>query len=197
MTDTSRPGPAGRPAGDDLAEKVGEAARALEFSDPDVGASPIDRWINRIFEVVGVAVLAAIVLLVFANAVGRYAAAAPIIWAEELVIVMIPWLAMSGVFLSVRRRNVIRLEYFTDRLPPATRTVVNALAAVASAAAFVHLAFYSFQYVSLFGDDVTTYLKLPTGWFTAAMLIGSVAVALAFLAGLAQNLGARRRGQRP
>jgi len=194
MTETPRPDPGAAAAGDDLAAQIGDTARALEFADPDAGASATDRLINRVFEVIGVTVLAAIVILVFANAVGRYVAAAPIIWAEELVIAMIPWLAMSGVFLSVRRRNVIRLEYFTERLGPRARTVVGALTAVLSAAAFVHLAFYSLQYVTLFGGDVTTYLQLPTGWFTASMLIGAVAVALAFVVGLVRDLRAGHGG---
>ena len=196
MTDLPRPDAGNDPAGSDLASEVEKATRALEFADPDAGASLIDRWINRVFEVIGVTVLAAIVLLVFVNAVGRYAIASPVIWADELVIAMIPWLAMSGVFLSVRRRNVIRLEYFTSRLQPSARTFVEALAALFSAAAFVHLAYYSFQYVSLFGKDATIYLKLPTGWFSSSMLIGSVAVALAFLAGLIRELKAGRAGEK-
>lgn len=180
-------------AGDEnLADQVGQAAQEMELADLDAGASAIDRWINRIAEVIGVVTLATIVLLVFANAVGRYVAATPIIWAEEIVIAIIPWLAMSGVFLSVRRRNVIRLDYFVASLPPHVRKAVDVFVAVLSAAAFTALAFYSFQFLSLFGADTTIYLRLPTGWFKAAMFIGSVAAAVAFLVGLLQE--SRRRG---
>jgi TRAP-type C4-dicarboxylate transport system permease small subunit len=182
----------GKADDESLADQVGHAAQEMELSDLDAGASTIDRWINRVAEVIGVTTLAAIVLLVFGNAVGRYAAATPIIWAEELVIAIIPWLAMSGVFLSVRRRNVIRLDYFIAGLPRHMRTAINIFVAVLSAAAFTALAFYSFQFLSLFGGDTTIYLKLPTGWFKAAMLIGSVAAAVAFLVGLVQEQ--RRRG---
>jgi TRAP-type C4-dicarboxylate transport system permease small subunit len=177
--------------GEDLAERVGQAAQAMELADPDAGASPIDRWINRVAEVIGVAMLAMIVLLVFGNAVGRYLAGAPIIWAEELVIAVIPWLAMSGVFLSIRRRQVIRLDYFVAGVPKYMRTAINVFVSVVSAAAFTGLAFYSFQFLSLFGGDTTVYLRLPTGWFKAAMLIGSIAAAVAFLVGLIQEF--RRR----
>jgi TRAP-type C4-dicarboxylate transport system permease small subunit len=177
---------------DGLADQVGQAAQEMELADLDAGASTIDRWINRTAEVIGVSTLAAIVLLVFANAVGRYAWATPIIWAEELVIAIIPWLAMSGVFLSVRRRRVIRLDYFLAGMPAHLRTATDLFVAVLSAAAFTALAFYSFQFVSLFGGDTTVYLRLPTGWFKAAMLIGSVAAACAFLAGAVRE--SRRDG---
>jgi TRAP-type C4-dicarboxylate transport system permease small subunit len=175
-----------------LADQVGQVTQSMELADPDHGAPAIDRWVNRMAEVIGVTVLATIVLLVFVNAVGRYLFASPIIWAEEIVISLIPWLAMSGVFLSVRRRAVIRLEYFTLRLPAALRTGVELFIAIVSAATFVLLAFYSFQYVSLFGHDVTTYVQVPTGLFTSSMLIGAAAVVLAFLVNGYRELKASR-----
>ncbi len=164
-----------------LAERVGRAGRDQELFDPDQGRPPIDRWINRIAEVIGVAAIATIVALIFLNAVGRYAFAAPILWAEELVIALIPWLAMTGVFLSVRRRAVIRIEHFSNMMPSYVRSAVSVFSSVLASAAFVYLAFHSFDYVTLFGGDPTTYLELPTGWFTSAMLIGAAASALAFL----------------
>jgi TRAP-type C4-dicarboxylate transport system permease small subunit len=175
-----------------LADQVGQVSQSMELADPDAGAAVIDRWINRVAEFIGVAVLATIVLLVFTNAVGRYLFAAPILWAEEIVISLIPWLAMSGVFLSVRRRSLIRLEYFTLGLPPIVRTGVELFIAILSAATFVHLAFYSFQYVTLFGHDVTTYVQIPTAWFTSSMLIGAAATAIAFLANAYRDLKSRR-----
>lgn len=190
---TSRPRPvtvAGKL--DKLGEKVGAAARQLELHDPDPGASTVDRWINRAVEMIGVAVLATIVVLVFSNAVGRYAAGAPIIWADELVIALVPWLAMSGVFLSIRRRQVIRIDFFVQKLAPTFRRAAETFAAMLSAAAFTALAYYSFTYVSLFGTDRTVYLKLPTGWFTSAMVIGAVAAALALVVDLVRS----RRGLR-
>jgi TRAP-type C4-dicarboxylate transport system permease small subunit len=96
------------------------------------------------------------------------------------VIALIPWLAMTGVFLSVRRRRVIRIDYFVERLPQPLRAATTVFGSVLAAAAFVYLAYHSFDYVALFGGDPTTYLELPTGWFTSAMVIGAAASAIAF-----------------
>lgn len=165
-----------------LAERLGRAGRDQELHDPDAGRPAVDRWINRIAEVIGVAAIATIVALIFLNAVGRYAFAAPILWAEELVIALIPWLAMTGVFLSVRRRSVIRIDHFLTMMPSYLRAPLSVFGSVLASAAFVYLAIHSFDYVTLFGGDPTTYLELPTGFFTSAMLIGAAASALAFLA---------------
>lgn len=169
-----------------LAERVGRAGRDQELHDPDTDQSATNRWVNRIAEVIGVTALTTIVALIFLNAVGRYAFAAPILWAEELVIALIPWLAMTGVFLSVRRRAVIRIDHFSNKLPSQLRSVVSVFGSVLASAAFVYLAFHSFDYVKLFGGDPTTYLELPTGFFTSAMVIGAAASALAFVLDLFQ-----------
>jgi TRAP-type C4-dicarboxylate transport system permease small subunit len=174
----------------ELAERIGQASREQELLDPDAGRSPVDRWINRVAEVLGVTALATIVSLVFLNAVGRYVFSAPILWAEELVIALIPWLAMTGVFLSVRRQGVIRIDFFVERLTSGQRAAAGVFGSILAAAAFVYLAFHSFTYVALFGGDPTTYLELPTGWFTSAMVIGSAASAIAFTLDLLRKRGA-------
>ena len=100
-----------------LAGRIAEASRRQELRDPDEGLGLVDRAVNRVAEIIGVSALAIIVLTIFANAVGRYAFNWSIIWAEELVLLLVPWLAMTGVFLSVRRGTMIRIEYFFEKLP--------------------------------------------------------------------------------
>lgn len=171
---TSQPDP-------DLGQQMAEATRAMEVSNPDAGSGPVDRVVNLTAEIIGVSVLVTIVLSVFANAVGRYIAGASLIWAEEMVISLIPWLAMSGMFLAIRRRQVIRIEAFTERMPPMVRRALGVFTSLLAAATFTVLAYHAFSYVSLFGGDTTIYLKLPTGWFTSAMMIGAIAASLAYL----------------
>ncbi|QIB36135.1 TRAP transporter small permease [Ancylobacter pratisalsi] len=168
-----------------------EAGFEVELGQNEHG---IDAWINGIAGALGAAALVTVTLLVFANASLRYLFNSGLIWADEIVIALIPWLTMLGMFLSVRRREIIRIEHFANRLPPGIRRVVAAFADLLSAASFAYLAFVSFDYVSLFGTDKTTYLKLPKGWFTSALLVGSILLALAFLVDLARTVRARKAG---
>ena len=85
----------------DLSEKIEEATKKLELADPDENAGLIDKCVNRLVEVVGVSVLVMIVVVIFTNAFSRYALNYSFSWAEELVQMSMPWLAMTGVFLSV------------------------------------------------------------------------------------------------
>jgi len=168
-------------ADDDLADNVDAATRDMELQDPDAGASRFDRVINRTAEAFGVFLLALLTGLVFLNAFTRYAFSHSFIWGDELIISMIPWLAMAGLFLAVRRRNVIRIDFFVDQLPPRPRRFLRLAGELLAVAVFAYLAYVSIEYVRLFGGDQLTYLRWPTGIFSISFVIGPVLAALAYL----------------
>ena len=177
-----------------LAGRIAEASRRQELHDPDEGLGPVDRAVNRVAEIIGISALAVIVLTIFANAVGRYAFNWSIIWAEELVLLLVPWLAMTGVFLSVRRGTMIRIEYFFEKLPRALRRPLGPLGHLFSACVLTFMAGISVQFVLLFGFDRALYLEIPRMYSSSALVIGGFASALAFIAVLVREHRHARRG---
>jgi TRAP-type C4-dicarboxylate transport system permease small subunit len=175
------PGPP-TPVQQDLAERIGAVSRQHELEDPDRGLPLAERVINRAVELLGVGLLGGIFAIVLANALSRYALDHSFVWAEEVVISLVPWLAMTGLFLSVRRRQMIRIEFFLDKFTPAARRTLAVLAELLGAAMLAWLAWLGFNYVATFGGDPTPYLALPKGLFTSALWLGSAAAALAFAA---------------
>ena len=180
---------------DGLAERIGQASRQQELEDPDRALPFLDRVINRAAELFGIAVLGGLLAIVFANALSRYALNYSFVWAEEVVISMVPWLAMAGLFLSVRRRQMIRIEFFLGRLPLRAQRSLAVLAELLGAVMLAWLGWLGFTYVMTFGGDRTPYLALPKGLFTSALWFGPVAVALAFAAA-AWHEGRARRSDR-
>ena len=184
-----------RPQGDsaeqDLAERIGAVSRRHELDDPDRGLPLADRVINRAVELLGVGLLGGIFAIVLANALSRYALNYSFVWAEEVVISLVPWLAVTGLFLSVRRRQMIRIEFFLDKFPPAVRRTLAVLAELLGAVMLAWLAWLGFNYVATFGGDPTPYLALPKGLFTSALCLGSAAAALAFGAAAWRELRGR------
>ncbi len=180
-------------ASEELAGRIAAASRRQELRDPDEGLGRMDRAVNRIAEIMGVAALGAIVLTIFANAAGRYIFNASIIWAEELVLLLVPWLAMTGVFLSVRRGTMIRIDFFFEKLPRALRRPLGPLGHLFSACVLTFLAGVSVQYILLFGSDRALYLEVPRSYSSSALVIGGLASALAFLVVLVRE---RRRARR-
>ena len=171
----------GAPGDPDLAERIGAASRRQELLDPDEGLPAAERVINRAAEVLGVGLLGGILAIVFVNALIRYTLDTSFVWAEEVVISLVPWLAVTGLFLSVRRRQMIRIEFFLDRFPPAARVAMAAFGQLLGAVMLAWLAWLGFDYVLTFGGDQTPYLALPKGLFTSALWLGAAAVALAFI----------------
>ena len=183
----------GSASSEGLAGRIAEASRHQELRDPDAGLGPVDRAVNRVAEIIGIAALGTIVVTIFANAVGRYAFNWSIIWAEELVLLLVPWLAMTGVFLSVRRGTMIRIEYFFEKLPRALRRSVGPLGHLFSACVLTFMAGISVEFVLLFGSDRALYLEVPRMYSSSALVIGGVASALAFVAVLVRERGDTRR----
>ena len=177
-----------------LAGRIAEASRRQELRDPDEGLGLVDRTVNRVAEIIGISALAIIVLTIFANAVGRYAFNWSIIWAEELVLLLVPWLAMTGVFLSVRRGTMIRIEYFFEKLPRALRRPLGPLGHLFSACVLTFMAGISVQFVLLFGFDRALYLEIPRIYSSSALVVGGFASALAFIAVLVRERRGTRRG---
>jgi TRAP-type transport system small permease protein len=164
----------------DLAARIGAASRRQELEDPDRDLPLLERVVNRAVEILGVGLLGGMLAIVFANALSRYLLNHSFVWAEEVVISLVPWLALTGLFLSVRRRQMIRIEFFLDKFPPAVRRTLAVLAELLGAAMLAWLAWLGFSYVATFGGDPTPYLALPKGLFTSALWLGSAAAALAF-----------------
>jgi TRAP-type C4-dicarboxylate transport system permease small subunit len=168
------------PSDEDLAERIGAASRRHELEDPDRGLPAAERVINRAAELLGVGLLGGILAIVFVNALSRYTLNYSLVWAEEVVISLVPWLAVTGLFLSVRRRQMIRIEFFLDKFPGFVRQGLATMAELLGALMLAWLAWLGFRYVATFGGDPTPYLALPKGLFTSALWIGAAAVALAF-----------------
>ena len=175
-----------------LAAQVEQATREIELQDPDAGASRFDRIVNRTAEMFGVLLLALLTGLVFLNATARYLFSHSFIWGDELIIAIIPWVAMSGLFLAVRRRNVIRIDFFVDKFWPRPRKVLRLAGELLSAIMFVYLAWVSVEYVQ-------SVRRRPVG--LSAMADGPVQLflrdrAAACRVGLSRHVLARSAGRR-
>ncbi len=177
----SRTGPDGVGA-DVLSEQIAEATRSRELADPDRGLPFLDRAVNRFVEIIGGGVLCTIVGTIFVNAVSRYAFNYSFNWVEELVIYLTPWLAMTGLFLAIRRGTMIRIDYFYVKFAPAIRRPVALLGNIVSVGVLLFLGGISFHYVTLFGSDLTIHMGFFKGFSTGALMVGGFGAGLAFLA---------------
>jgi len=183
MTDPTDASPPDGEAAD-LSKRVALAGRQQELADPDRGLPRGDVIVNRVAEAMGVVLLGGMVLLVFVNALMRYLLNTSIIWAEEIILGLIPWLAVTGLFLAIRRQTMIRIDYFYDSMPSRTQRVLTLVGQLWATAVFAYVAVTTVSYLQLFGGDLTPYLGVPKGIFAVALVVGALAAIAAFLAAL-------------
>jgi len=183
MSEQSEPeGSASQSDTGDIASQIGQATRRMELQNPDEGLPLGDRLVNQFVEIIGVAVLVTLVAVVFSNAFSRYAFNYSFSWAEEIVQMSMPWLAMTGVFLSVRRGTMIRIDFFFEKIPERFQGIIAQLGFAINIFVLSLMAWVSYDFVRLFGGDVALYVQIPTGWSTSALVFGAAGAAMAFLA---------------
>jgi len=91
------------------------------------------------------------------------------------------WLTMLGFTLGVRRRESIEIRAFVGRLPVRVQVWLRFATDLLMAAVLLHLAWFAYLYVTKFGGDPSPYLRLPKGFFTAALPVGATVAALVVL----------------
>ena len=93
-----------------------------------------------------------------------------------------PWLAMTGVFLSVRRGTMIRIDFFFEKIPVRFQGFVAKCGYLLNIVVLLTMAWVSLDFVMLFGGDVALYLGIPVGWSTSALVWGAAGAAMAYMA---------------
>ncbi|APU22191.1 TRAP transporter small permease [Actinoalloteichus sp. GBA129-24] len=139
------------------------------------------RIIDHTVEALAAACLVVITLILFWNATSRYLFDSPIGWAEEIVTGMLLWLTMLGLVIAARRNDLIVVRVVVRRFSTSVQVWLKLAADTVSAVVFTHLAWVGWQYLLVFGSDRSAYLRLPRGFFVAALPIGALAVAIVLL----------------
>ncbi|MEU6644688.1 TRAP transporter small permease [Saccharomonospora sp. NPDC046836] len=158
-------------------------------------APPTHTVIDRVLEALAALSLVSITVLLFANATLRFLFNSPLGWTEEIVTGLMLWLTMFGFVLGVRRRESITVRAFVGRLPLKVQVWLKLATDLVTAVVLLHLAWFAFQYLTEFGSDTTAYLRLPRGFFTAALPVGALAAALLVLVQLPKGREAILRQQ--
>ncbi|MIL10205.1 TRAP transporter small permease subunit, partial [Salmonella enterica subsp. enterica] len=103
---------------------------------------------------------------------------------EELVINMMVWLGAAGMVLATMRGLLITCDIVTMRLSPRLARGLNIATTLFSAVVMGIFSWLTYQYLMIFGGDLTPVLRIPKGWVIAGLLFTTAGVTLALLARL-------------
>ncbi|WP_249975544.1 TRAP transporter small permease [Vreelandella olivaria] len=146
---------------------------------PQVGVGLV-----KVTEAAAACCISGIVLLVLSNATSRYMFGRPLPWTDEVVIALMVWVAAIGIVLASIRGALISCDLLTRSLPPQRLVLVRRLCALFSAGVMSFLGWLTWQYIGLFGNDVTAMLRVPKSIVYSGLLFGSLGMSTVFLLGL-------------
>lgn len=132
-----------------------------------------------------IAMMAAMVALVFTNVVSRYIFNVSIIWAEELSQYLMVWITFLGAGLAMREGRHVAVEMLQDALPPRLARTARVIVVISILAFLATLVVLGFMFVSFAWEQETPVMNIPTGIPYLAVPIGAFLffVHMAFISG--------------
>ena len=96
-----------------------------------------------------------------------------LIWADELVQVLVLWLGLLGAMAASRDDNHINIDLFTRFLPPRLQLLTRMLCAAFTALVCCVIAWHSFRFVGMEREFGTTIMgKYPAWIFESIIPLG-------------------------
>lgn len=129
-----------------------------------------------------VALLGSMILLAVGQIVLREFFSSGVIWADELIRLIVLWLAVFGSIAACRDNRHIRIDVLSHLLPPKAVTAARVLVDGFAAAVCALIAWHAWRYVQLeveFGDSVL--VDTPAWLAHAVVPIGFAVMAYRFV----------------
>ena len=145
------------------------------------------RHLDLAAEFVTSALLAVIVLINGLELVGRNFFNYSFVWAHEVNLLLATWTYFIGMTLVYSRNADITVEYFSNLLPGRARRVWIGVTHVVALGVLAIIVWYSWVLIQLQTGFRTTGLGIPNPWFSAAVLVSAVMMALHVLPRLVER----------
>ncbi|HEY8607808.1 MAG TPA: TRAP transporter small permease [Noviherbaspirillum sp.] len=153
------------------------AAEALQPDGslaPARPVGPIEKLFLAANRWIVIAMMAAMVVMVFANVVSRYVWNYSFIWAEELSQYLMVWITFLGAGLALREGRHVAVELLQDRLPVRTRAWVRHLVAALIIVFLLALVVLGFQFALFAWEQETPVMNIPLGIPYLAVPLGAL-----------------------
>lgn len=128
--------------------------------------------VRRIVDIAALCLLAAMILLIFAQVLGRYFFNYSISWSEESATFVQVWLVMLGSGIAMRNRQHVGIDMLVSRCPLMVQRIVKALGFALAAWLLIVIIIGSFSLITIGLIVKSAALQLPLAIPYAAMPIG-------------------------
>lgn len=142
------------------------------------------RGLHRATQAVCAALAAAMVAVVLAAVVWRYALRAPISWSDEVATSLFVWVSFLGAALAMAERQHYGFEGLLERLPASARRLVEATTGAGVVIFLVVLTVLGLQVLPILAVQRTPSLQVSVVWVYASLPVGCALMLIQLLARL-------------
>lgn len=136
----------------------------------------------KVVDILGAVIFSTITLVSFAQIINRYIFGGSFVFAGQLAVELMIWIAFLGAAKCVAENDHTRLAVVVDSLPPKVRSLAMLLSNLLSIGFLAVAAWYGFELVGTTWRGTTIGTHIPEGLVYLAMPLCSVIMIL-FLVG--------------
>lgn len=122
-------------------------------------------WITAI-------ILMVILIVAFANVIGRYIINSPIFWSDELNTSLFVWLTFLGSAIAVSTNEHMSISFFFNKLPNKLQMILKYVGIVITIITFCYLVIQGVMATMALKDQELSSLPLSRAWSFAPIPIG-------------------------
>ncbi|MFM1653908.1 TRAP transporter small permease [Brevibacillus sp. B_LB10_24] len=141
----------------------------------------IRQFCQRLLKWLLTAMLLTMTLVIFAQVISRYFLHYPLVWSEELSLLLLIWITFLGSVLVLERQEHIGIDVLVERFPERGQEYVRL---VGSAFIFIFNCTVTYGGVLIVNTSLgstTSGMKISVAWQYAGIMVGGLLLALVSL----------------
>ncbi len=151
-------------------------------------------FLQRLTEYALFAMVAAMVLIVFAQVVFRFALRASLPWSEEAARYIMVWISLLGASIGIRNKGHIGVEALILLFPPFLKKIAAVFATLVASAFFGSMIFYGLKVLKVVSAQESPAMEISMAVPYSSMIVGGVLMLLYSLEELVLLLCPRAAG---
>ncbi len=136
-----------------------------------------------------VVMLLAMTLVLFAQIVFRYFFELPLVWSEEMALVLMLWITFLGAALLLQSKEHISIDFVIEMMPPTWQRIMAVAAALLLLVFNIALTYGAFLVVEATASSITPGMKISVAWHYGGAMVGGLLLAVVSLEQLIASCG--------
>ncbi len=144
----------------------------------------LDHGFGLFAEVIAALIVVSEVVILSAGVFARYVIDRPLIWSDELAVILFLWLAMFGSVIALRRGEHMKLSFIVSRMPPAVQRWIDGLMLGIMVAFLFILVPAAVRYTLNENIELVASLSIPVSYRVGAIAVGTAFMLLSLIVSL-------------